>query len=144
MHKLPYVWDYDITEDQFDQLLAGELTIGRLNQDWAAVRLLEYAPYSEIVTRLGFPILVRDWSVCHHHIRSETVSGALTFWLNGYLNIILSFFNERQGLFFLSQQTLSIARCCTQAHWFGRYRLLPDRRDGCFKRLPPPSFFLMT
>ncbi|MDA0245295.1 MAG: hypothetical protein OT477_17910 [Chloroflexi bacterium] len=42
--RLPYVWDYDIDEATFHAILAGEVTLGRLNRDWAAVRLLEYAP----------------------------------------------------------------------------------------------------
>ena len=51
--RLPYVWDYDIDEAMFDAMLAGELTWGRLDRDWAAVRLLEYAPYPEIVQQAG-------------------------------------------------------------------------------------------
>ena len=42
--RLPFVWDYDLDEDQFRRLLSGTLTIGRLDRTWAAVRLLEYAP----------------------------------------------------------------------------------------------------
>jgi hypothetical protein len=47
-----YVWDYDITEQQFREILDGRSVFGRLNQDWAARRLLEYAPYAEIVRYL--------------------------------------------------------------------------------------------
>ena len=36
--RLPYVWDYDIDEEVFRQILEGERVIGRLNQDWAALR----------------------------------------------------------------------------------------------------------
>ena len=43
MQQLPYVWDYDINREQFSALLKGELVLGRLDQTWAAVRLLEYA-----------------------------------------------------------------------------------------------------
>lgn len=50
--RLPYIWDYDLDEQQLRQLLDGTLTLGRLNQWWAAVRLLEYAPYGEIVRLL--------------------------------------------------------------------------------------------
>ena len=41
--KLSYVWDYDIDEAQFCLLLDGKQQIGRLDRDWAAIRLLEYA-----------------------------------------------------------------------------------------------------
>lgn len=42
-------WDYDINEAQFRALLEDELIIGRLDSDWAALRLLEYDSYPEIV-----------------------------------------------------------------------------------------------
>ena len=60
--RLWYVWDYDIDEDTFQAMLDGKVTIGRLGRDWAAIRLLNYAPYPEIVRRLGFPAIVRDWA----------------------------------------------------------------------------------
>lgn len=58
---LPYVWDYAISEAQFCDILTGQLTLGRLNQDWAATRLLEYAPYPEIVRVLGYRALFEGW-----------------------------------------------------------------------------------
>jgi hypothetical protein len=33
---LPYVWDYDLDENQFQEILAGRRVFGRLDQDWAA------------------------------------------------------------------------------------------------------------
>lgn len=70
--KLPYVWDYDIDEDRFRQLLDGTLTLGPLDQRWASVRLLEYAPYSEIVRLLGFRRLVDGWPEWRSSIRSAS------------------------------------------------------------------------
>jgi hypothetical protein len=70
--RLPYVWDYDLDEDQFRRLLSGEATIARLDRTWAAVRLLEYAPYREIVRLLGFREVVRGWPEWRGHIRSES------------------------------------------------------------------------
>ena len=52
--NLPYVWDYDIDAEQFREILDGKRTFGRLNQDWAARRLLEYASYEEIIDLIGF------------------------------------------------------------------------------------------
>ena len=70
--RLPYVWDYDIDEIQFCELLAGQLIIGRLDQDWAARRLLEYASYEEIKRLLGFRRLVEIWPRCRLYIRSKS------------------------------------------------------------------------
>jgi hypothetical protein len=69
--RLPYLWDYDIDETTFEEILAGRKTLGRLDRDWAAVRLLEYAPYKEIVQRLGYRSLVEDWPRWRPRIRSE-------------------------------------------------------------------------
>ena len=70
--KLPYVWDYDIDENVFQDLLEGRSRLGRLDRDWAAVRLLEYAPYQEIVRRLGFREIVAGWPRWRPRIRSES------------------------------------------------------------------------
>ncbi len=59
--SLPYVWEYDLSESQFQDILAGRRVFGRLDQDWAARRLLEYASYEEIVRQIGFARLVKGW-----------------------------------------------------------------------------------
>jgi hypothetical protein len=82
--RLPYVWDYDLNESQFHEMLAGRLTIGRLDRDWAAVRLLEYAPYTDIVHLIGFRALVQDWPKWRRRIRSQSRRRSFDFlveWL---------------------------------------------------------------
>jgi hypothetical protein len=69
--RSPYVWDYDLDETQFLEILAGRLTVGRLDRDWAAIRLLEYAPYAEIVRLLGFRTLLQGWPKWRRRIRSQ-------------------------------------------------------------------------
>jgi len=84
VNRLPWVWDYDLSEEEFRALLAGERTIGRLNQRWAAVRLIEYAPYRDIVRLLGFPRLVTNWPQWRAHVRSKSRRRGLDFlaaWL---------------------------------------------------------------
>lgn len=83
-NRLPYVWDYDIDEATFDAILAGELTLGRLDREWAAVRLIEYAPYAEIVHKLGFKALVEGWPRWCTKVRAPSVKRGLDFlaeWL---------------------------------------------------------------
>ena len=72
MTRLPYVWDYDIDESTFREILAGKKTVGRLDRDWAAARLLEHAPYREIVDLLGFRALIQGWPGWRPRIRSES------------------------------------------------------------------------
>lgn len=79
-----YLWDYDITEQDFLQILSGQRSIGRLDQDWAALRLLEYAPYEEIVRLLGFSAIVKNWPRWRSNIRSKSRKRGFDFlvdWL---------------------------------------------------------------
>ena len=83
--RLPWVWDYDLDAEAFDDLLAGRTTFGRLDRDWAAVRLLDYAPYTEIVRLLGFSALVRDWPQWRSRVRAESRRRGFDFlvaWLS--------------------------------------------------------------
>lgn len=84
MPRSPYVWDYNIDDAEFRQILSGELKIGRLDRDWAAVRLLENAPYEEIVRLLGFRSIVAGWPRWRSRIRSESRKRGFDFlvdWL---------------------------------------------------------------
>src|SRR5581483_671306 len=68
---LPYVWDYDLDQDQFLEILNGRRVLGRLNQDWAVRRLIEYASYEEIIHMIGFKRLVQHWPRWPGRIRSQ-------------------------------------------------------------------------
>ncbi len=70
--RLPWVWDYDLDDEEFGRLLSGEQKRGSLDQDWAVVRLLEYAAYHEIIHRVGFRSLVRRWSSWRSRVRSPS------------------------------------------------------------------------
>ena len=81
---LAYVWDYDIDEAQFRALLDGEQSLGRLDTDWAAICLLDYAPYPDIIRLLGFKRLVEGWPRWREHIRSNSRRRSFDFlftWL---------------------------------------------------------------
>ncbi len=82
--RLPYVWDYDVDEAQFRDIVAGRLTLGRLDRVWAVVRLLEYAPYADIVRLLGYRVLVKEWPRWRDRIRSQSRKRGFDFlasWL---------------------------------------------------------------
>jgi hypothetical protein len=70
--KFSLVWDYDLTEDEFTQILQGKLNRGRLNQKWAAVRLLEYGSYEEIKRLLGLEAIAANWPKWRPQVRSES------------------------------------------------------------------------
>ena len=70
--RLPYLWDYDLDQKQFQEILNGHLAKGRLNQGWATRRLLEYAPYEEIIRLIGYKKLVENSPVWRGRIRSKS------------------------------------------------------------------------
>ncbi len=70
--RLPYLWDYDLSPEEFRDILAGKITRGALDQDWAASRLLEYASYEEIIQEIGFRNLIQNWSRWRKNIRSQS------------------------------------------------------------------------
>ena len=79
-----YVWDYQLSEAQFESLLQGQQSIGTLDQKWAAVRLIEYASYYEIRERIGFRMLVANWPDWRDAVRSQQRRESLDFlvdWL---------------------------------------------------------------
>ncbi len=69
-NALPYVWDYNITPEQFTTLLEGKLTIGRLDRDWAMLRLIEYASYEDIIRTIGMKNLLNEYPRLRSRIRS--------------------------------------------------------------------------
>jgi hypothetical protein len=83
MARPAYLWDYDLDEADFQALLSGQKTLGRLDRDWATVRLLEYAPYSEIVRRLGFAAIVEGWPAGGTACARRAVGAASTSLCSG-------------------------------------------------------------
>ena len=78
--RYPWVWDYDIDEQQFDAILAGRLVMyGRLDRDWAAVRLIEYAGYREMIQRIGFRDFVLGWPRWRERVRGDKMKDSLDF-----------------------------------------------------------------
>ncbi|MCU0249866.1 MAG: hypothetical protein MUE61_06640 [Vicinamibacterales bacterium] len=77
--RLTFVWDYDIDEAAFRAILAGGAPIGRLDRDWAATRLLDYASYEQIREFLSIRALVRDWPTWRVRVRSVTRRRGLDF-----------------------------------------------------------------
>jgi hypothetical protein len=73
-----------MSPEPFREILVGKRVIGRLNQDWATRRLIEYATYEEIVRQIGFRRLIENWPRWCTKIRSKSRQRGLDFlvsWL---------------------------------------------------------------
>ena len=87
LSRLPWVWDYDLDASAFWEILEGRASRGRLDRDWAATRLLEYAPWADIAKFLGYRMLVEGWPRWRQRIRSTSRRRGLDFavqWLSRY------------------------------------------------------------
>lgn len=81
----PYwLWDNDLNESEFVAILSGQSAKGRLDKTWAAVRLLDYAPYLDILRLLGPMALAENWPQWRLRVRSESRRRGLDF-LASYL-----------------------------------------------------------
>ena len=90
--RIAFIWDYDIDEEKLQSLLSGSVTIGRLNKRWALLRLLEYAPYSEIIRLIGYRGIVNCWPELRDNIRSKSRKRGFDFlveWLKNYHSDLL-------------------------------------------------------
>lgn len=84
MAKPAYVWDYDVDEERFKEILSGLITIGHLDRRWATIRLFEHAPYAEIIRLLGYRGIVQLWPEVRNGIRSQSRKRGFDFlvkWL---------------------------------------------------------------
>lgn len=87
MKNPAYLWDYAIDQGTFQEILAGQKKLGRLDQDWAALRLLEYGSYADIVHLLGFSALAAGWPLWRKGVRVKGRQRGLDFlveWLPQY------------------------------------------------------------
>lgn len=67
-----YRCDYAIDRDTFLDILNGYRILARLDEQWATRRLLEYAPYGEMLRHLSSAEFARRWPGIRHRIRSES------------------------------------------------------------------------
>jgi len=84
MNESLYIWDYEISEEEFLEILRGHLSIGRLDQKWAVIRLFEYGTYKDIVKLLGFKGIIKWWPDIRSHIKSQSKKRGFDFlieWL---------------------------------------------------------------
>ncbi len=76
----PYwLWDNDLNESEFVTILSGQSAKGHLDRTWAAVRLLDYAPYPDILRLLGPRALAENWSHWRLRVRSASRRRGLDF-----------------------------------------------------------------
>jgi len=55
------VWDYNLTQAQFEDILLGKNQLGQLDQSWAIARILENLHYYDALSLVPFATLSKNW-----------------------------------------------------------------------------------
>ncbi len=79
LDRYPWLWGVDLDSASFEALLAW--TSGSLPHDrrWALLRLIEYAPYSEIRRLLPLGYFLEAWPALAPRMRSRTRHQGMDF-----------------------------------------------------------------
>jgi hypothetical protein len=67
-----WLWDVDMDRSVFRDILHARTTVGSFDAKWALSRLIEYAPYREIINLLPRQIFLRLWPDVSEKIRSPS------------------------------------------------------------------------
>ena len=79
LDRYPWLWDVDLDNAAFEDVLRGRKTAAGLDTDWAMLRLIEYAPYREIRRLLPVGDFLRKWPELMAHVRSESRRRGMDF-----------------------------------------------------------------
>ena len=77
--RYSWLWDFPYGNDRFDAALRGEGT-GSYNEDWAMARLIDYAPYREMMRRLPKKRFVEIWPRISRLIRPHEIKEGINFY----------------------------------------------------------------
>ena len=67
------LWDYDLSPEDFFDVLDKKRQMGWFTQDWAIARLLEHAPYYDTIALVPLGVIRERWE----HIRPKLFNRAI-------------------------------------------------------------------
>jgi hypothetical protein len=88
--RYPWLWDTNLDNDGFEALLRGRAQNGAHDDRWAMVRLIEYAPFSEIKRLLPRESFLSTWPELSSRVRSSSRREGMDFfyqWLKDHLPV---------------------------------------------------------
>lgn len=78
------VWDYHLTQNEFEAILAGEKVLGNLDQNWAIVRVLENLNYYDAMNLVPLNTLRSNWKEVQQKLFSSSIKNGYEFLLQRY------------------------------------------------------------
>lgn len=78
------VWDYNLTQDEFEAILRGKKVLGNLNQSWAIVRVLENLNYYDAMSLVSLDLLRNNWNKIKGRLFNNSIKNGYEFLLQRY------------------------------------------------------------
>lgn len=78
------VWDYDITQAEFEAILAGKKVMGSFDQNWAITRVLENANYYDAMDLVSLNTLRSHWADIQSRLFKSSIKSGYEFLLQRY------------------------------------------------------------
>lgn len=78
------VWDYDLTQGEFESILAGKKVLGNMDQNWAIVRILENLNYYDAMNLVPLNTLRNNWKEVQSKLFNSSIKSGYEFLLQRY------------------------------------------------------------
>jgi len=78
------IWDYDLSQDDFESIMQGDKKLGSLDQSWAISRILENVNYYIAKDLVTLPILQKNWSSIKPKLFKKSIKDGYEFVLQRY------------------------------------------------------------
>lgn len=78
------VWDYNLTQEEFEAILHGEKVLGNMNQSWAIVRVLENLNYYDAMSLVSLDLLRNNWNKIKGRLFNNSIKNGYEFLLQRY------------------------------------------------------------
>ena len=78
------VWDYQLSQDDFNSILLGEKKVGTFDQDWAISRILENLNYYDAMALVPYATLRERWAFIKGKLFNSAIKDGYEFLLQRY------------------------------------------------------------
>lgn len=78
------VWDYNLTQDEFEAILAGKKVLGNMDQSWAITRVLENLNYYDAMNLVSLNTLRSNWKEVQPKLFNSSIKNGYEFLLQRY------------------------------------------------------------
>lgn len=79
--RYPWLWDVEMDNATFMAVLRGETSSAGHDCDWALLRLIEYAPFRDILRLLPLDLFLTRWPMLMGRVRSVTRRAGMDYYV---------------------------------------------------------------